>query len=156
MKHIIMFILIILLFGLIGLYIRTTAVDSVENFALDIPPHDMPSIINPANCDKISLEPTQDEVISDSEDARINLYKITRNNTNYKFIIQKDFKQTKIPIVQTYLESPLYKSSNQNDMASYGLVRSDPNILPLTLALKQTKTNVPVNNFYGYNYSFTN
>jgi|688.fasta_scaffold1228148_1 hypothetical protein len=152
MKHIIIFILIIVLFLLVWSYIKSSESEP-EPFSM-LEPHDMPSIINPNNCDKVSLEPSSDEVISDKENKRINLYKVTRNNTNYKFIVQKDFKQDKLPVVQTYLELPPYKSANIELMEKYGVIKKDEEMMPLTLSMKETKKNFPVNNFYGYNYSF--
>jgi hypothetical protein len=162
MKHIIIFILIIVLFLLVWSYIRASDSDSdsdsdseskSESFTM-LEPHDMPSIINPAYCNKVSLEPSPDEIVSDKENTRINLFKVTRNNTNYKFIVQKDFKQDKLPVVQTYLELPPYQSANIESMEKYGVIKKDQDTIPLTLAMKETTKNFPVNNFYGYNYSF--
>jgi hypothetical protein len=155
-KHIITIILIILLFGLLWAYINSSDSESkpeLEPFTM-LEPRDMPSFINPNNCDKVSLEPSPDDVISDKENNRINLYKVTRNNTNYRFIVQTDFKQDKIPVVQSYLELPPYQSANIESMEKYAVIKKDQNMMPLTLSMKETTKNFPVNNFYGYNYSF--
>ncbi len=155
MKHIIIIILIIILLVLIILYSQIDLSNLNENFSYNInQPHDIPSSINFLSCEIPSLEPTQNEVITDKDNKRINLYNITRNNSNYKFIIQKDFKDNTLPVVQTYLESPFYKSSNIEDMDKYVVYKKDQDTLPLTLALKETTVNSNVNNFYGYNYTF--